>query len=475
MAKGHDWVLLINLKKQPDEKPAYEGEYTFYKCDFLMQIFKEGVCIYWDNPSAEIGWTFGEETKSKDTYKAFRKTYDAVRKAYLLFALWFGKPLEIVSYKILCDGKRKGTITARTKGFPFIFSMTRSIGFGLEKSEFGEKAVFGNPRIMDYVINSNRSTDQEDKKMNALYAYLLSKSREFESDRLLNQWTAINAVYNGICDEHRKVVEKLIDKLPDEKMEKYGIEKEWLKALFTFGQREKDGKQLRYLERIIKNEYNFLKFTNSIEKSRQIEKMNNTYINYFSPFVKSKTKKGKVVFSAPELYERVLSGTSGSGWSEQQESKFQELLEWETKTGTSLYCLLTFDIPYFQRNDYIHGNEIVLLVSDNYHLDKLACLNYFMDRFLREYIPYMFDREKMESMAGQIHGFMLKEINDEVNKVNNQKKKELRAQSKEKQPETEEKQIETEEKKPESKEEQLERQRRLVLEKLPQLREDLPK
>ncbi|MCR5339178.1 MAG: hypothetical protein K6E75_11550 [Lachnospiraceae bacterium] len=401
-------VLLINLKKQPgkNEKPVYQGEYRFNWHSFTMRIFEKGVCVDWKKVGADGGWELPDNGIQ-------REFYDAVRKSYLLYALCLRKPLIITEYRILRNGKPVGSISKEAPGFPFIFSMMTS-DFDLKDYESVGGKVFGNRKLMDQILQSNRSRDQGDKKMNALSAYLLSKSREFESDRFLNLWTAINAVYNCICVEHYRVLKCLIDQLPDGAIKDSETIKEKLQKYYTIDPRSMDGKQLRYLERIIKEENTGLRLTNKQDKIYAIEGLNTTYKDYYAAFVERKLKdNGKVVYSAEKLYQMTLSPETPVKLNKAQRESQSHLKELEKNANNSLFFLLTFEIPYLQRNDYIHGNESVLLISDNYHLNKLACLNYFMDRFLSEFIPVLFDEGKMRSMVNQVHGFILQENEQE--------------------------------------------------------------
>ena len=98
----YDWQLLINLKEKPKNKPDYEKSYIFNRSDLKICLYKNGVCVHWYKTSDENGW---------DPDSALGRKYfnDALRKANLLYALQYGKGLEIKKFTIRC-GKAVRTI-----------------------------------------------------------------------------------------------------------------------------------------------------------------------------------------------------------------------------------------------------------------------------------------------------------------------------------------------------------------------------
>ena len=77
--------LLINLDRKPVDVPDYECRYRLTGSVFTLSLFPAGVAVDWENGDS---W-FEEGNKPKKEF------YDAIRKAYLLYALYFGDGLKI--------------------------------------------------------------------------------------------------------------------------------------------------------------------------------------------------------------------------------------------------------------------------------------------------------------------------------------------------------------------------------------------
>ena len=140
-----------------------------------------------------------------------------------------------------------------------------------------------------------------------------------------------------------------------------------------------------------------------------LEEMNNRFVDYFSAFVNRHVlPDGRIQYTSEELFERVLYGVNKENdyWTDRRNELYQGLCQLAEKCRLPIYTLLTFELPYCVRNTLIHGSEATLLVADYCQINKVACMNYFMDRFLLEYIPYLFDEKKMKEMLLLLHGLV---------------------------------------------------------------------
>ena len=151
-------------------------------------------------------------------------------------------------------------------------------------------------------------------------------------------------------------------------------------------------------------------------------------MDFFSVFVhRHVLPDGRIQYSAEELFERVLTGKKDDDefWTERRNTLYQELCDEAKKCKVSMYALLTFELPYDVRNHFIHGSEASLLIADYCQINKVACMNYFMDRFLLEYIPYLFDEKKVEEMVLLLHKPVYERRQNNGNQPSDQKNRKV--------------------------------------------------
>ena len=414
----YDWQLLINTEKQPTSEAVYEKDYRFNNSKFRICIYKECVCVHWFKKDAKDGW-------NRENSAGKRSFNDAVRKAYLLYSLCNGKGLEIKQYTIALAGKKIRGIKCSDSGdFPFIFSMMQNVDYDVDSKEYGDGYIFGNKQILDYIATSKWSDDHTDEKMIALYSYLQSQSRYYEVDRFLNLWTAINSTYCDICNAHRDMITQKVNAIPDEelanikiqdnrngKKKEVSLKREDIITAYTTGLKA-DGEQKELLAEIVEIEKNINRpssgnsYADYKDKQNGLKELSERFVDFFSVFIhRHSLQDGRIQYSAEELFERVLTGKKDDDefWTERRNTLYQELCDEAKKCKVSMYALLTFDFPYELRNHFIHGSEASLLAADYCQINKVACMNYFMDRFLLEYIPYLFDEKKVEEMVLLLH------------------------------------------------------------------------
>ena len=422
----YDWRLLINLKDLPKKKPDYEKDYVFNRSNLRICIYKEGVCVHWYKTSNVNGW-------NPDSFSGRKYFNDAIRKANLLYALQYGKGLEIKKYTVWCGSVIRTIEEKDSEDFPYMCSMMQGVDYAVEPEEFGSRGIFGNTAIMDHVALGKWSDDHSDEKKIALYAYLQSRGRYFEVDRFLNLWTAMNAVYCHICNEHKREIERRAESISDEELAPLVSDEQTIKrdlkklmsseeipdkesakkilarrkliSAYTAAEHA-DGEQRSYLLRLA-HQMKDIPYRSQGGVAGKLEQfLKDVHKDYYSVHIeRHNLKDGRVKYTSQKLYDRVM-GIQNGEWSEKEEELFAELAAHIEGFGITLFAFMTFDMPYMERNKLIHGSEATLLLADYYQINRIACLNYFMDRFLAEYIPYLFDEEKTEEMISIINPFI---------------------------------------------------------------------
>ena len=410
-ASEHVMHLLINLDEIKTDAPDYQHRYWFNKSAFTISLYPDGVCIDWEN---------GGEWFETEPLKPTKECCDAVRKAYLLFALYYGEGLRIERYSVVQNGVRRMLLHyGNAPFFPYFESVILPGDLVLEENEFDEGKIFRNARIMSHIANSKRSDDQADKKITALFAYIHSKCRRYEVDRFMNLWTAINALYSDINLKHTKFVEDRIAMIPKEVLDQYRLSKDVVREFYTVPEKD-DNVPRRLLIKLVHDRLG-IRRKNSGGKERVLKEFTDAYEDYFTPFIIGYTGRNggltppgekRVPLRVKEyLYEAALSDADRipEEASHCEQEGFAKLYNWSERAGASLLSFLTFELPYYKRCSYIHGSETTLLVSNYYSISLLACLNFFMERFLEKYIPYMFDSSAMGRLVAEYHALLFVE------------------------------------------------------------------
>ncbi|MCR4789015.1 MAG: hypothetical protein K5888_10545 [Lachnospiraceae bacterium] len=413
MAK-YDHVVIINPDAIKKTGALFECEYKFDSEKYRIEIYQKGVIIHGFRKYKSDTWNFDVN---------MRTSHDAFRKAYILYALCTGKGLEIEKINILCDGALIRSIQSKDDvAFPFIYSMLGNTSLIRDHDVIGSDGIFENKTIAKYLATSKRSDNQSDKKIVALYAFLLGRSREYEVDRFINFWTAINAIYGFLCQEHNTQVKKLITGIPKEKLEEVDVTVEELKELLTPTLAKKDMLQIKIFSKTLKNIYNTGRYKLNNDIDHILNEFNNDYHDVYRHFAeKYVDPEGRLRFKYTEMYSLVMGESTTTDPDLIKELDYLD--KWASKMGISTHALLTIYEPYYMRNYYIHGNETQTLISDNYHLNMLSCLNYFMDRVLCDFIPALFNENKLKELLSIVHGIIYDQQKGDKKEIDKKAKK----------------------------------------------------
>ncbi len=410
---AYENILLINLKKIPKKDALYEGEYKYKRANYSIQIYEDGVCVRKKTTTKAVKWNFAEVGGD---------LHDAIRKAHLLYALSVGKGLVVKEYRVSYAGGDFITISDSEKMFPFVFSILSGRDLLFENAGNKYNGVFHNREILEYFTTGNKSKEKEDKIAVAVCSFLQGRSRDFEVDRFMNYWTAVNSIYGFLNQEHKRVIDERVDAIPKEWLEEQHVTADNLKRLFSPYEEVMDdwNKLSVFMALIMKKRGLVYKGGKVRDKKAAWNEINKEYANPYKSFAEEyQDAEGKTRFSFGRLYELTTSGLEPDEIEFQDEKEKQDyakLYEWGCRVENSPYVFLSLGKPYNQRNHYVHGSEVSVLFSDMYHLHLISCLNYFMDQLLSEFIPYLFDEEKLAELLSDVHTIIY-EKNKNSNKV----------------------------------------------------------
>lgn len=283
---------------------------------------------------------------------------DAYVKCYLLHAIIKKRGLKINQIECQIDDEIR-KFDKSDKNFPFLYSMIPNENIDL----VGDWEELGS-----LLVHQTKTKMNKDTRYSAVYSYLMSKGREFEYYRFQNLWTSMNSLYNyiGICYEN-SVCEDL----------KLKSKNELKKGICISG---KDAVCIGAFSYILGGKYR--KITPEISDELKF--------NYFD-FEKEICKYD--LSDIPYLYDdfkrMMFQDSLGNN---DQYKLLNQIIE---PFDVSLFVFMILGYPYYWRCKYFHGNKIgpLFMAHNEDDLKILYVINYFMDRFLGEYIPMVFKKE----------------------------------------------------------------------------------
>ena len=346
MGKEYSYSIMIN---RDFDVPQYLFQYSYGSV--------KDICIQIAEMAAKISFSMKTEKTFEDFYGlrvlAFK---DAYIKIHMLSVLLYGKGIPVTNIVVTINGNSCSK-EQNQEGFPRVFSM-------LGEEALGIKAPWD--VISKEYCAKSKTMISEDHRFTSLYAYLLSKVREYEYDRFQNLWTAMNGLYTYVAEQYEK-------SLKDE----FGLEsvKEIRKDLLISS---KDGLSIGALSYIIGGSYKKITPTEALELKNQ----------YFeTERILGKMEESEI----PVLYDECMETLQND--SEKHSNCYIALKHVADCFEVPVYVHLLLGYPYHWRCKYLHGNYIAPLFVD-INSDELKCLrvlNYFMDRFLESEIPSLFE------------------------------------------------------------------------------------
>lgn len=135
---------------------------------------------------------------------------DAIKKALLLYLLKFGKTLSVKAITVKINEAEETLCFGKEIQPPFYSMINGDLCRGLPEA-------FSSDALFRYLLKTPKS--KYDKRIAALFAFLCSKSKEYETERFIYLWTSFNGMYgwisewiakaNGV-DQYRKEFKQII-------------------------------------------------------------------------------------------------------------------------------------------------------------------------------------------------------------------------------------------------------------------------
>ena len=283
--------------------------------------------------------------------KLFR---DAYRKVHLLHAFIYNSGLRVDKIEIIIDGDSK-EYDKSYSSFPFLYSMIRPkyLGLGGAWKDLIPETLAVSKSVMD-----------KDLRFVSVFSFLLAKSKYYETERFSNLWTAMNAYYSyvALCFEKKLRMELGVN------------ENEELRSALTL---HGDYQSIGALCWLIGGKYRSYgkEDTDKLWKRHSVE---NILGSYKEPQIK-------------KLYEAAAEEADGV----ELPAEYADLASCAEELGVSLYAFMLLVYPYHWRCDLFHGNRtpVLFLACTDKELTMLHVVNYFLERFLNESIPKMFDED----------------------------------------------------------------------------------
>ena len=320
--------------------------------------------------------------------KVFR---DAYRKAYLIHAVRYQEGLEVKKLSIAVDGE-ESVYDSKVPNFPFLFSM---VGKKLDLDPAWEG-------LSRAILHTTKTKQDEDLRISAAYSYLSGLNRKFEIDRFTNFWTSMNAyyTYRGQC--YKKYL-----------MEVYGAGKDEADKLCISTEAQLIGSLI----------WKFDGYYQCLSKKEADE--------LWSHFYDTERELGKLGAGDPErLYGKALEVLARD---KELPEEYKKLGQCAARFGVSLLSYLLLIYPYHLRCKFLHGDRSTLLVAayNDYEINVLRVVNYFLRRFLDREIPKMFredfwtkqEQEGMEIYIGELadQGIYKKDFRSTLEQLKNRK------------------------------------------------------
>ena len=171
---------------------AYSFSYGGTK-DIELFMRKDSACVHF----------FQESSRShEDVISADDKLCShTLRRIVLVSLIKYGVPFSIKNISVSINGSSKTVYDVKKDGNgeysnPVIWSMISGKLHRPFSNTWSDKAV------IETILNTTKTG--EDGRYNAMIALLISKSKEFESERAMYLWMAMNGFYNYLAAEAKK-------------------------------------------------------------------------------------------------------------------------------------------------------------------------------------------------------------------------------------------------------------------------------
>lgn len=272
---------------------------------------------------------------------------DLYMKVHFIYAILFGKGLCVKTLTFIIDGVRYDLDeTSGDPHFPYVFSMLKDRQISVP-DEWG--------KIIPAFLTLTKSKIESDERFSVLYSYLSAQVRDYEVDRFLSLWTAIN----GIGTVLGKEIESTVNL---GKKQIVGIDRNVIGILGCW----------------------YGNFTlPKVKQSPETDKWRDFFVQDDILNEWSKADKRDLFWQELENFDQ------------NRESKIDnELLKSVCdRFQTSARAFFLFNLPYQLRCNYIHASKVmpVFRPFNDSILINLRVLNPLLEEFIRKYALCMFE------------------------------------------------------------------------------------
>lgn len=343
----HRYKITINAAPQKPITYTYKYDKTE---GIELKISKQKVAV-----------SFQMTTKKEhDDIISFRVRLvkDALRKAHLLHAISFDSSLTVKKIIVVIDDEER-IYTNTTTGFPFFFSMLDSKNFGWGQSWSQNQIVA--------VLSGTKTQTENDYRFISLFSYLAGQSKQFEIDRFICLWTAMNAHYNFISDCFDEHLKKKSNADTQADLSSKGQVRRNDRAAMS--------KLVRILGCGVETPSEAMRNENAKDYGAMKDYLQQISIPEIEQF-------HAALYRCRCDHTYVPEGSMGS-----------HLKKCMEHSHLSAYAFILLAYAYYLRCKYVHGNKTTVLFAA-FHDAELAALrvvNYFLSEYLKQEIPAMFD------------------------------------------------------------------------------------
>lgn len=168
--------IVINGNKKYTHKYTYKFGNTN---DISIELSKDSLCI-----TAELTKIYDKNEMISQGCYLFP---DAIKKALTLHLILFSKNVTIKTMTVQIDDESAVVVDTRQGHTPPIFSM-------VDKELYNQIIEKWSAEEIEGFLGLTKSSD--DSRLAALNAFIISKSKVFETERFIYLWTAFNGMYN---------------------------------------------------------------------------------------------------------------------------------------------------------------------------------------------------------------------------------------------------------------------------------------
>lgn len=350
------------------DAPEFGFKYKYSHTYFLLKISEN--CFVIETEMSYTG-TIDDILSSKVGY--FR---DALLKAVMIYRLKYPDPIDQQRLTVSIDGTQKVLFDkSKNNNLPLVYSM-------LDEKLFRPFSDYmKSDEIINWYINKAKSSYSD--AISAYFAYLYSKTKEYESEKFFYLWIAMNGFCNGIYQAFIK---------------KYGKFKKYTKnksGIIKYINKDKDltESEIIWLTSVI---FGLGKKSIPQKQSELIAR------NVISVFRDCKhTEYNKKMFDDKDLSDRIKSKVySRENPPDDENKRLKNTVYSPDPFDITPYGYTLLWLSYYIRCTRFHANKpiILLCLIDDHDMRCLTILNCLIEEFLEENFHYLINEKDLNAL-----------------------------------------------------------------------------